>query len=164
MRPPTQRLAALLLAVPILLSACSAVRAPRDVRGNRLDPETVAEIVPGVQTRRDVAALLGSPSVPAAFDDLTWYYVGGMTRQRIGQVQSLDEQQVIAVRFNTAGTVEKVERLTLADASTVQPVSRVTPTPGTETSILQQLFGNIGKFNPGNRGGSSGGSGGGGPL
>jgi outer membrane protein assembly factor BamE (lipoprotein component of BamABCDE complex) len=159
----TRSLACLLLAAPILLTACSAVRSPRDVRGNRLAPEVVAEIVPGVQTRRDVAALLGSPSVPAAFDDITWYYVGGMTRQRIGQVQSLDEQQVIAVRFNTAGTVEKVERLTLADAGNVQPVSRITPTPGTETSLLQQLFGNIGKFNPagGRSGQQSGGSGGG---
>jgi outer membrane protein assembly factor BamE (lipoprotein component of BamABCDE complex) len=130
----------------LLLAGCSVFAPPRDTRGARLDPEVVNEIVPGVQTRRDVLALLGTPTLTPAFDDLTWYYVGGMTRQRVGRQQALDEQDVVAVRFTVEGTVERVERLTLADAAPVTPVSRETPTPGTERNLLQQLFGNIGRL------------------
>jgi outer membrane protein assembly factor BamE (lipoprotein component of BamABCDE complex) len=132
-----------------LLGGCSAFDAPRDTRGARLDSELVGEITPGVQTRRDVLALLGTPTVTPAFDDLTWYYVGGITRQRVMRRQALDEQDVVAVHFNLEGTVQKVEQLTLADAQAVTPVSRTTPSPGTERSIMQELFGNIGRFSPG---------------
>jgi outer membrane protein assembly factor BamE (lipoprotein component of BamABCDE complex) len=153
-----------LLLAGTMLAGCEAVRTPRDVRGNVVTPELLAEIVPGVQTRSDVASLLGSPNVPAAFDDITWYYVGGKTRQRIGQMQALDDQQVIAVRFNTDGTVASVERLTLADATKVEPVARITPTPGTETTLMQQLFGNVGRFTPGGAGRNQTGGGTGGGL
>lgn len=159
-RPRLALLLAPLLLGGALLAGCEAVKLPRDVRGNRVSAEQLAEIVPGVQTRSDVAALLGSPSVPAAFDDVTWYYVGGMTRQRIGQMQALDDQQVVAVRFSPDGTVATVERLTLEDATKVQPVARITPTPGTETSLMQQIFGNVGRFSPGGArqpGGNTGG-------
>lgn len=133
----------------LALGGCSAFDAPRETRGALLDPELVKEITPGVQTRRDVLALLGTPTLTPAFDDLSWYYVGGITRQRIMRRQALDEQDVVAIRFNLDGTVEKVDRLTLADAPQVTQVARTTPSPGTETSIMQELFGNIGRFAPG---------------
>jgi outer membrane protein assembly factor BamE (lipoprotein component of BamABCDE complex) len=143
------------------LGGCSLFEAPRDTRGARLDPELVKELVPGVQTRRDVLALLGTPTLTPAFDDLTWYYVGGITRQRVARFQALDEQEVVAITFTLEGTIERVEQLSLADAQSVRLVSRETPTPGTERSTLQQLFGNIGRFGtPGSSG--AGGAGGGG--
>lgn len=137
------------LAAMLALAGCAVFEQPRDPRGNRVDPELVNELVPGVQTRTDVLALLGSPTVTPAFDDVTWYYVGGMTRQRVGRQQALQEQEVIAVHFRVDGTIDRVERLGIDDAVAVSPVARVTPTPGTEQSIMQQLFGNIGRFSPG---------------
>lgn len=132
-----------------LLGGCSLFEAPRDTRGALFDPELVKELVPGVQTRRDVLALLGTPTLTPAFDDLNWYYVGGITRTRIARHEAVVEQDVIAIRFALDGTVERVDQLSLADAQNVQLVSRETPTPGTELNVLQQLFGNIGRFSPG---------------
>jgi outer membrane protein assembly factor BamE (lipoprotein component of BamABCDE complex) len=143
------------------LAGCSLFDAPRDTRGARLDPEVVKELVPGVQTRRDVLALLGTPSVTPAFDDITWYYIGGTTRQRVGRQQALEAQEVVAVHFTLDGVIEKVETLSLADAQSVQLVSRATPTPGTERNLMQQLFGNIGRFGTGAQRTPGGGSGGG---
>lgn len=140
--------AALAVTLAVTLAGCSVFEQPRDPRGNRLDAEVLGELVPGVQTRRDVLALLGSPTVTPAFDDLTWFYVGGITRQRVGRQQALQEQDVVAVHFRPDGTVDRVERLGMEDAVAVSPVARVTPTPGTEQSVLQQLFGNIGRFSP----------------
>ena len=45
----------------------------------------------------------------------------------------------------------------LEDGKEITPVARATPAPGRELSFLEQLIGNLGKFN-----GSSGGGGGGG--
>jgi hypothetical protein len=34
----------------------------------------------------------------------------------------------------------------MADAQEISPVARVTPTEGRDLTLLQQLFGNIGRF------------------
>jgi outer membrane protein assembly factor BamE (lipoprotein component of BamABCDE complex) len=155
------RLAVTGMALAAALAGCALFDAPRDARGARLDPELVKELVPGVQTRRDVLALLGTPTLTPAFDDLTWYYVGGITRQRVARFQALDQQEVVAITFRLDGTIDKVEQLGLADAQPVRLVSRETPTPGTERSLLQQLFGNIGRFSAPGAGGRGPGSPGG---
>jgi hypothetical protein len=40
-----------------------------------------------------------------------------------------------------------MKRLNQEDGLPVTVVARTTPSPGTEASFLQQLFGNIGRFN-----------------
>jgi hypothetical protein len=42
----------------------------------------------------------------------------------------------------------------------VTVVARTTPSPGTEASFMQQLLGNIGRFNPAGAGPTGGGAGG----
>ena len=54
---------AALLALPLLaLPGCSVFQAPTVQRGNRITEEQLKEITPGVQTRQDVQAVLGSPT------------------------------------------------------------------------------------------------------
>jgi hypothetical protein len=48
----------------------------------------------------------------------------------------------------------------LEDGKEITPVARATPAPGRELSFLEQLIGNLGKFNGGGAGGGSGGGGG----
>jgi outer membrane protein assembly factor BamE (lipoprotein component of BamABCDE complex) len=148
-----------LLLAGTLLAGCGIADASIDTRGNKPDPELVQEIVPGVQTKSDVAALLGSPTTTTIFGDESWFYVGGVTRNRVGRIQALDAQEVVAVRFDQRGVVQKIEKVTLADATPVDPVSRVTPTPGNDRNFLQMLFGNIGRFGPGGQAGRTGGPG-----
>lgn len=154
------RLLPLLLALAVM--GCSVFQPPPVVRGNRVDEEVLAQIVPGTSRRADVQSLLGTPSATSTFDDSEWYYIGGLMRDRVARVQSIEEQRVIAVVFNADGAVAEVRRLTEADAVPVQAVARVTPTPGTERTFLQQLFGNIGRLPPG-VGGQVPGAGGPGP-
>lgn len=137
------------LAVLLAFVGCGIAEPTRDIRGARLDPQQVAEIVPGVQTRSDVAALLGTPSATAPFGDDAWFYVSSVTRNRVGRVPSVEQQTVVAVRFDERGVVREVKTLGLEDAAEIDPVDRVTPTPGTERSFLQLLLGNIGRFGGG---------------
>ncbi|WP_158639087.1 outer membrane protein assembly factor BamE [Elioraea rosea] len=142
------RLGPLLLA-GTLLAGCGIVDSTKDPRGHRVDKELLAEIVPGVQTRADVTALLGSPTATAPFGEETWYYIGGMTENRVGRVDALIEQEVVAVRFDRMGVVQGFEVIGKDEAKPIDPIARVTPTPGNDVSFLGMLLGNIGRFSPG---------------
>lgn len=148
------------LAAAFAIGGCALVEPTREIRGHRVEAHQLEEIVPGVQTRADVAALLGSPSITAPFGDDSWFYVSSVTRTRVGRTPAVEEQTVVAIRFDERGVVRKVETLGLDDAADVTPVARVTPTPGNDRSFLQLLFGNIGRFTPGRGTGRVPGSGG----
>jgi outer membrane protein assembly factor BamE (lipoprotein component of BamABCDE complex) len=131
----------------LLLVGCSIFRAPTDLRGNRVDADQLKELVPGTSTRADVTALIGSPTARATFDDNTWLYVSEVTHTRIARVQGVISQQVVKLTFNDQGVLQDVKRLGMDDGVPITMVARTTPSPGTEASFLQQLFGNIGRFN-----------------
>lgn len=115
------------------------------MRGNHVDAERLSQITPGVQTRSDVEALLGSPSARGTFDDDNWYYISSRTRTQPGRFLDVEGQRVVAISFNRQGVVQNVRELTQADGRAVQMVSRETPVPGNERSLLQALFGNVGR-------------------
>jgi outer membrane protein assembly factor BamE (lipoprotein component of BamABCDE complex) len=114
--------------------------------GNLPDPEVVKQIQDGVHTRRDVASLLGSPSVISTFQDDKWYYISQRQETTAFMAPEVVEQQVLEVRFSDEGTVQETHLYTLADAEDIAPVARETPTEGNDFGILQQLLGNIGRF------------------
>jgi outer membrane protein assembly factor BamE (lipoprotein component of BamABCDE complex) len=122
--------------------------APVVARGHLVAAEQLAQITPGVTARADVQALLGSPSQTSTFNDDTWYYISSTTRQRPGRALSVSEQRVVVVDFAANGTVNGVRELGERDGRQVAFVGRETPVPGTERSLMQGLFGNIGRFNP----------------
>ncbi len=157
---PTSRFLAALaapLAALILLAGCSVFQAPSQIRGNRIDPDDLKELVAGTSTKADATALLGSPTARATFDDNRWIYITLVTRPRIGRVQGVLSQNVVVLTFNEQGVLQNVEQLNQNDSLPVAISSRATPSPGTEASFMQQLFGNIGRFNAGGAGIGGGG-------
>lgn len=114
-------------------------------RGNRVDPERLSQITPGVQTRADVQTLLGSPTASGTFDEDNWYYISARTRTAPGRFLDVDDRRVIAISFNRQGVVTEIRELTQADGRDVRMVSRETPVPGNDRTLLQALFGNVGR-------------------
>jgi outer membrane protein assembly factor BamE (lipoprotein component of BamABCDE complex) len=131
------------------LPGCSLFESPVVARGHRVTEEQIRDITPGVHTRADVQALLGSPTASSTFGDGSWYYISSRTRQRPGRALQVRDQETVAVDFDGRGVVRGVRVLTEADARSVEMVSRETPTPGNERTLLQALFGNVGRFGPG---------------
>jgi outer membrane protein assembly factor BamE (lipoprotein component of BamABCDE complex) len=140
-------LPSLTLLACLLVGGCSFFQAQSQLRGNHVDAEQLKELVPGTSTRADVTALVGSPTAKATFDDNTWLYISEVTRPRIARVQGILNQNVTVLSFNDQGVLQDVKQLNKDDAIPVSVVARTTPSPGTEASFLQQLFGNIGRFN-----------------
>lgn len=133
----------------LLVSACDAVDAPRQLRGNHVDADQLKELVTGTSTRADVTSLLGSPTARATFDDNKWIYISETTRTRVGRSPGIVSQDVTVLTFDPAGVLRDVRHLDQQDGKDVSVVSRATPSPGSEASFLQQLLGNVGKFNAG---------------
>lgn len=133
------------LALAVLLAAC----APRiDQRGNKPDEDQVVQINPGVDDKNRVAELIGTPSTISTFDDRTWYYISKRT-ETIGFLDpDVTDQQVLAITFSEEGVVDSMRIYGQEDGRTVAYVDRITPTEGKDLTVIQQLFGNLGRFNP----------------
>ncbi|MBV8915512.1 MAG: outer membrane protein assembly factor BamE [Acetobacteraceae bacterium] len=147
-----------LLATFLLLAAlpcCSVVETPRTARGNKVDPDLLKELVPGTSTRADVTSLLGSPTARATFDDNQWIYISETTHTRIGRTPGVLAQDVTVLTFDGNGVLRDIKRLNGDDSRPVEVVTRATPSPGSEASFLQQLLGNVGRFNTGGLGAST---------
>lgn len=144
------------------LGACSLpdfMSFPPQVRGNRIDADQLKELVPGVTTRTDVAAAIGTPTARAAFDDNTWLYISEITKPVIGATNEIRDQQVVVMKFDQGGVLRSIERKGADDGLPVTVATRTTPAPGSEASFMQQLLGNVGKFSPGTGGNNSAGAG-----
>lgn len=127
----------------ITLAACTPTQA---TRGNIVEDYRMAEIVPGVSTRTSVLQSLGSPTTEAPFDENVWYYIGQKTEKTGIFDPKVVDKKVVVVAFNADGVVDTIEEVK-ADQIDVPHVRRKTPTSGNEITVLQQLLGNVGRFN-----------------
>jgi outer membrane protein assembly factor BamE (lipoprotein component of BamABCDE complex) len=133
-------------------------------RGNLPTAEKIAEIHPGSTTKDEVTKILGTPSSASIFNnDKAWFYISRRTSQTAFFEPDVLDQQVYIVDFDDNGVVKAVEHKGLEDGTPITPVARATPAPGRELSFLEQLIGNLGKFNGSSETTGGGGSSGRGP-
>jgi len=143
--------------LPLLALAVASVAgcgATVDQRGNLPETDKLAEIRPGTTTRDQVVKILGTPSSTGAFDDKNWFYISRKTKQFAFLNPEVLDQQVYIVRFDGNGVVASVDRKDLQDGRDIEPVPGATPAPGRELTFIEQVLGNLGRFNK-----SGGGSG-----
>ena len=134
----------LLVSTAMALSACS----PNvQTRGHVKAPEWQAAIQPGVAGRQEVLEVLGSPSTRSSFGQETWYYITTKREYHAFFKPKVADQDVLAITFDTSGTVEQVEQLGKDALQEVDYSSRETPTAGHELTFMEQLLGNMGRFN-----------------
>jgi outer membrane protein assembly factor BamE (lipoprotein component of BamABCDE complex) len=145
------------LSAAVVLSGCAG---DINQRGNLPPPDDLAQIHPGKTTKDEVAKILGTPSSVGVFDDNDWYYISRRTKQVAFFDPDVLDQQVYIVDFNPDGVVQAVEHKTLRNGQDITPVARTTPAPGKHLTFIEQIIGNLGKFN-GNGGGGEGVSAGG---
>ena len=143
-----------LASVVVALSAIGlAACAPTiDKRGNLPEPDKLAEIHPGTTTREQVVKILGTPSSTGVFDDKKWYYISRRTKQVAFLDPDVLDQQVYIVNFDDKGVVRGVDHKDLKDGQDIAPAPGATPAPGRELTFLEQVLGNIGRFNKGGAG------------
>ena len=117
------------------------------VRGNPIDADELRRLAPGQQSKADVVGLLGSPSSTPAFDDNTWYYISDRERTLAFFAPETIERQVVVLSFDDQAILGSVRLLGLENGREVELVSRETPSFGQSPNVIQQMLGNLGKFN-----------------
>ncbi len=156
-----------LIAAAALSTACNPILRTHGYVPTADKPQAVN---PDTDTKTSVLARLGNPSVKTTFDEEleedTWYYINSV-RQRYAYLRpQLEDRTITAIEFNADGQVMKVAEYGLEDGVPVNYVDRKTPTRGRELSVLEQIFGTIGRLPTDRLGGGNqntpGGSGGGG--
>ncbi|MBV8936959.1 MAG: outer membrane protein assembly factor BamE [Alphaproteobacteria bacterium] len=150
------------LFIGLAVSSAAASCAPTvEQRGNLPNPDKIAEIHAGTTTKDEVTKILGTPSSVSVFNnDKSCYYISRRTAQTAFFEPDVLDQQVYIVNFDDQGVVKTVDHRVLEDGKEITPVARATPAPGRELSFLEQLIGNLGKFNgagPSSGGGTGGG-------
>jgi outer membrane protein assembly factor BamE (lipoprotein component of BamABCDE complex) len=133
-----------ILIVFVCLSACTPTQV---TRGNYLFEEDIQVIKPYSSTQYDVLNLLGSPTARAVFDENIWYYVGLKTEKKSFFDEKVTARQTVKITFDDTNTVTDVARVD-GKALDVPLETAITPTSGNEVTFLQQVLGNVGKFNP----------------
>ncbi len=141
--PLRKRFIAGFLSAALGLAACTPTV---EVRGYVPDQETIDRLKTGIDNRRKVVRLVGSPSNVSTFEAGTWYYLLKKTEHRAFFEEKILDQQVVAIDFDDNGVVKDIRRFTLADARNIEPEERKTASRGRELGLLEQLFGNIGRF------------------
>ena len=139
-----------------IIAACTPVQT---TRGNIVEDFRMTEVTPGISTRNNVLKSLGSPTTTSPFDENIWYYMGQkMEKKGIFDNKVVDEK-VVMVTFGKEGIVQAMDEID-SDRMDIPKVRRKTKTGGNEITILEQVLGNVGRFNKpeGSAAGTAGGN------
>lgn len=99
-------------------------------------------------SRGEVEAILGSPSTTGSVfsSQDTFYYISSVVEHKAFFRPKVKDREVLAVRF-TDNKASSFNHYGLEDGKVINVSSRETPVRGKELSVLQDIFGNFGRFN-----------------
>jgi outer membrane protein assembly factor BamE (lipoprotein component of BamABCDE complex) len=118
-----------------------------DNRGYVSDADWKDQITVGTSTMDDVLVKFGSPSSRSSFGSESWYYISQRKETTAFFAPEIADQEVMHIAFDSNGVVSNVEKFTKAQAQEFALVKRTTPTEGHSMSFVEQVLGNIGRFN-----------------
>ncbi len=126
-----------------LLGGCTPVVSQH---GNLVNNYQVEEVKVGESTRSDVLRILGSPTTQSTFNPDIWYYIGQEMEKHGILDHEVTEERILVVAFNDNGIVETIAPYT-GERQDIPYSRSKTPTHGNELTFMQQLLGNLGRFN-----------------
>ncbi len=136
----------ILLGATLILTATSGCQRLRDHQGYVAEPEIIQSVSAGVDNKESVEKTLGRPTFTSQWNDNIWYYVARNTEQLAFLAPKPTSQEVLMVTFDTAGNVTEVNRdQTLDQVASFDPSGDKTPVFGRDTSLFEDIFGNIGR-------------------
>ncbi len=110
--------------------------------------EDVDALIVGVDTRDSIIEVMGVPTTGGVLTEEAMYYVRSRVHHK-GYVKPNEIQRdVLVFSFDKNQILRNVERFGIEKGKLIRLEHRVTEAPGGDRSILQQIIGSIGGFNP----------------
>jgi outer membrane protein assembly factor BamE (lipoprotein component of BamABCDE complex) len=147
------------LGVILTLPACGLFADAPHYRGIEVSQHDLNELSVGTSSQADAQALLGPPTFQEQFAPNNWDYVSQVTKMRIAETEGVKQQHVVVLTFDNNGILRKITQKGMDDRVSVAMDPAATPVPGGNASIIQQIIGGVGSYNPGLGAGSSPGAG-----
>lgn len=116
-------------------------------RGNIPAPSQIEKLQVGQHTKQYVRGVLGTPSTVGTFDENIWYYIGRRTKKWAFFEETIIEQQILAIYFDTTGRIEYIQAYDASDIREIEVAEEKTPTSGHKLTVIEQIIGNLGRFN-----------------
>jgi outer membrane protein assembly factor BamE (lipoprotein component of BamABCDE complex) len=110
--------------------------------------EDVDALIVGVDTRDSIIEVMGVPTTGGVLTEEAMYYVRSRVHHK-GYVKPNEIQRdVLVLSFDKNQILRNVERFGIEKGKLIRLEHRVIEAPGGDRSILQQIIGSIGGFNP----------------
>ena len=136
----------LFIALVLLSASCSPIV---ENRGYVFDEKLLDQIKVNETISNDVMDILGSPSTTSAINASTWYYIYSKAETVAFYHPTVTDRRLLAVSFDDDNKVNNLKYYGLEEGKIISYVDRTTPTRGRELTVLQQLFGNLGRLGAG---------------
>lgn len=136
----------LLLVAAVLLFLPSCVKTVENI-GYTFDKDAVAGLKAGETRKAQVLNSLGSPSAKSTFGAETWYYISSEHESIAFLRPKIKSQRVVAIVFDEAQLVSDIREYDVKDARAIALSADVTETEGHDLGMMEQLLGNVGRFN-----------------
>jgi len=140
----------------LMLASCSE---EVENRGYVTKFSDFSKVKPGVSTKTDVIQALGSPTATSIFGQETWFYLGKEETKETFFTPEVKNYEGYSIVFNEKGIVTSIDKKDKNSLRDFQASGDSTPTAGNKVTVMQQLLGNLGKFNPAAKNGHSHGGG-----
>ncbi|MGY6696497.1 MAG: outer membrane protein assembly factor BamE [Roseinatronobacter sp.] len=134
--------------IPVFLLMVVACSPTQRFHGYAPDDVQLADVIVAQDTRESVAEKIGRPNLTGVMEGGDWYYVQSDWLHEGWRAPVEVRREVVRISFDTSDRVRNVERFGLEDGEVVALSRRVTSSGPTGTTLLRQLLGNFGQFNP----------------
>ncbi|MBX2805597.1 MAG: outer membrane protein assembly factor BamE [Hyphomicrobiales bacterium] len=151
MRPVRDSFAAVCILVSLSGCASDITR-----HGHVFAEEDLAQVKNGMSQDQVVLAL-GTPDTKSTASQSAFYYISTTSERSAAFLNpTIVDRKVVAIYFDQDNLVKQVANYGIEDGTVIDFVTRKTPSRGSEDSLLQELFRNIGNPQGGGGGGGAG--------
>jgi outer membrane protein assembly factor BamE (lipoprotein component of BamABCDE complex) len=138
-RPVRDSFAALCILVGLSGCASDITR-----HGHVFAEEDLAQVKEGMSQDQVVLAL-GTPDTKSTASQSAFYYISTTSERSAAFLNpKIVDRKVVAIYFDNDNLVKQVANYGIEDGQVIDFVTRKTPSRGSEDSLLQELFRNIG--------------------
>ena len=134
------------LAMALLGTALLACAPMIDNRGYVFDEGLVTKLQKDSMTLQQATGLLGSPSTRSSINGEALYYIHSVIVTESYRAPVETDRKVMALYFNADKVLTDYAVYGLRDGLIVPIVPRTTQSQGRELSFIEQIFGNLGRF------------------
>ena len=136
-------------ATSLVMSGLLACVPVVDNRGYVFDESLLPQLVVGTTSEADIITIMGSPSTVSTLNGGAYYYISSRFITEAYRAPRETERRVLAIFLDEEKKIRDLGFYTLEDGNIVTIVARTTETQGRELTFLQQIFGNLGRFESG---------------